>query len=351
MSMILTIIAAVIIYGIIIFVHEFGHFITARAFGVHVLEFAIGMGPALYKKTVVKNGRKTMYSIRALPLGGYCKMEGEDSESESDGAFTNKKPLPRIIILAAGAAMNIILGFVIVTILVAYSGIQSGSMPTTIVSSVDEASDAGSFLQPGDRIVGINGTRVNIRRDLSFELSMYDGSGECELEYIRDGEKYTDTFVPMQAEYEDGQPYYLVGFTIETAPVNLFTILHESFFQTIWMVKLVFVSIGMLFNGTASVSDLSGPVGVVSAMSTAASTGLYDLVFLAGFLAVNIGVMNLLPIPALDGGRLLFVLIELIRRKPVNPEREGVVHFLGFVLLIGLMLFATWNDICRIFTG
>ena len=117
------------------------------------------------------------------------------------------------------------------------------------------------------------------------------------------------------------------------------------------MVKLVFVSIGMLFNGTASVSDLSGPVGVVSAMSTAASTGLYDLIFLAGFLAVNIGVMNLLPIPALDGGRLLFVLIELVRRKPVKPEREGVVHFLGFVLLIGLMLFATWNDICRIFTG
>lgn len=150
---------------------------------------------------------------------------------------------------------------------------------------------------------------------------------------------------------EDGSPYYLVGFTVKQNPTSLLSVLHESFFQTVWMVKLVFVSLGMLFTGEAGVSDLSGPVGVVSAMTTVAKTGLMDLIFFAGFLAVNIGVMNLLPLPALDGGRIFFVLIEMIFRKPVPREKEGYVHFIGFILLIGLMLFATWNDITRLITG
>ena len=347
MSTVLTIIVAIVIFGIIIFVHEFGHFIAARIFGVKVNEFAIGMGPTLYKR----QGKETLYSVRAIPMGGFCAMEGEDEENDDPRAFNNKKPWQRIIILAAGAGMNVLLGFVIVTIIVISSAHQSGFIPSTTIESVEPESDAARFLQPGDKVVGINGTKVNIRRDLSFELGMYDGSGECELEYKRDGKKYTEKFTPMQTTLEDGSPYYIVGFTIKQDPINPLTVLHEGFFQTVWMVKLVFVSLGMLFTGEAGVSDLSGPVGVVSAMSTVARSGLLDLIFFAGFLAVNIGVMNLLPLPALDGGRILFVLIELIFRKPVPRDKEGYVHFAGFVLLMGLMLYATWNDIIRIITG
>ncbi len=347
MSTVLTILAAIVVFGVIIFVHEFGHFIAARIFGVKVNEFAIGMGPAIYKK----QGKETLYSIRAVPMGGFCAMEGEDEENDDPRAFNNKKPWQRMIVLAAGAAMNLLLGFVIVTIIVTSSSCQNGFVPSTTIESVEPESDAARFLQPGDRVVGINGTRVNIRRDLSFELGMYSGSGECELEFKRGGKKYTEKFTPMQTTLEDGSPYYLVGFTIKQSPVNFLTVLHESFFQTVWMVKLVFVSLGMLFKGEAGVSDLSGPVGVVSAMSTVARSGFMDFIFFAGFLAVNIGVMNLLPLPALDGGRILFVLIEIIFRKPVPRDKEGYVHFAGFVLLMGLMLYATWNDIIRIITG
>ena len=347
MSTLLTIIAAIIIFGIIIFVHELGHFLTARMFGVTVNEFAIGMGPVIYKK----QGKNTLYSVRAIPMGGFCQMEAEDEESDSPGAFTNKKPWQRIIVLAAGAGMNIMLGFVLVTMIVVSSAAANGGITSTTIASVEAESDAARFLQPGDKIVGINDTTVHIKRDLSFELGMYQGEGECELRYKRDGKVYSEKFTPMRATLEDGSPYYLVGFTVETSPVNLLTVLHEGFFQTIWMVKLVFVSLGMLFSGGASVSDLSGPVGVVSAMSTVAKTGLADFLFFAGFLAVNIGVMNLLPLPALDGGRIIFALWEMIFRKPIPREKEGYVHFIGFVLLIGLMIFATWNDIVRLFTG
>lgn len=347
MQTVLTIIAAVIVFGVIIFVHELGHFIAARIFGVTVEEFAIGMGPVIYQR----QGKSTVYSVRAIPMGGFCAMEAEDEESDSEGAFTNKKPWQRMIVLAAGAAMNILLGFVIVTIIVTSSAYQTGGIVSTTIESVEAESDAARFLQPGDKVVGLNGTRVNIKRDLSFELSRYSGEGECEIKFKRDGKTYTESFTPMELTLEDGSPYYLVGFTVKQNPTSLLSELHESFFQTVWMVKLVFVSLGMLFTGEAGVSDLSGPVGVVSAMTTVAKTGLMDLIFFAGFLAVNIGVMNLLPLPALDGGRIFFVLIEMIFRKPVPREKEGYVHFIGFILLIGLMLFATWNDITRLITG
>ncbi|MEG1441908.1 MAG: M50 family metallopeptidase, partial [Oscillospiraceae bacterium] len=316
--MIFTIIGAILIFSIIIFVHELGHFLAARAFGVTVHEFAIGMGPTLFKK----QGKNTLYSIRAIPMGGFCAMEGEDQDSDDPGAFSKKKPLPRIIILIAGAAMNLLLGFIIVTCLVATTTITTGGMYGTQVDNVDQTADAARFLEKGDKIVGINGKTVHIRRDLTFELSQ-SGGAESTLTYKRDGKKYTESFKPTQTTYEDGSQGYVVGFTIAHESGGLFGILHESFFQTVWMVKLVFVSLGMLINGGAKMTDLSGPVGVVSAMNTVAQSGLMDFLFFAAFLAVNIGIMNVLPLPALDGGRIAFVIYELIFRKPVPLEKEA----------------------------
>lgn len=343
--MILTIIGAIVIFSVIIFVHELGHFIAAKAFRVNVLEFALGMGPAIFKK----QGKETLYSIRAIPMGGFCKMEGEDEDTGTDGAFSSKKPLPKIIILIAGATMNILLGFIIVTSITAVSAFQAGGMSSTVVASVNSEASAAAFLKPGDKIVKVNNSTVHIKRDISFALSNVSGDREYNIEYIRDGKRYSNTFTPMETTYDDGSKGYIIGFTIAPAKIGFFKILHEGFFQTVWMVKLVFVSLGMLFNGRANVSDMSGPVGVVSAMNTAAQSGILDFLFFAAFLTVNIGVMNLLPLPALDGGRTVFALIELIFRKPVPPEKEGVVHFIGFALLIALMVFVTWNDIFRLF--
>ena len=344
--MILTIIGAILIFSVIIFVHELGHFLTARIFGVTVHEFAIGMGPALWKR----QGKHTMYSVRAIPMGGYCKMEGEDEDSADPGSFSRKKPLPRIVILAAGACMNLALGFLIVLGLVAATAVGNGGLPSTTVENVNPESSAAEFLQKGDRITEINGKTIHIRRDLSFELSQTNGA-ETTLTLDRDGEKITKTFTPMEVTYEDGSTGYIVGFDIAMDSITPGGILHEAFFQTVWMVKLVFVSLGMLFTCKDGISDLSGPVGVVHAMNTVAQSGWYNFLFFAAFLAVNIGIMNLLPLPALDGGRILFVLIELIFRKPVPRDKEGWIHFVGFALLILLMLYATWNDILRIFTS
>ncbi|MDO5310387.1 MAG: RIP metalloprotease RseP [Clostridia bacterium] len=341
--MIWTIIGAILIFSVIIFVHELGHFVAAKAFGVNVLEFAIGMGPAIWKK----QGKNTLYSIRAIPMGGFCKMEGEDEDTGTDGAFSRKKPLPKIVILIAGAAMNILLGFIIVVTVTGVSAARNGGIASTVVESVNPEAQAAQFLQPGDKIVKVNDTTVHIKRDISFELSNA-GGGESIVEFIRDGQRYRESFTPMQIKYDDGSVGYVIGFNVAAEKPGILNVLHESVFQTVWMVKLVFVSLGMLLGGKASVSDMSGPVGVVSAMNTAAQSGWLNFLFFAAFLTVNIGVMNLLPLPALDGGRTVFALIELIFRKPVPVEKEGIVHFVGFVLLIALMVFVTWNDIVRL---
>lgn len=344
--MLVTIIGAVLIFSVIIFVHELGHFLAARAFKVNVLEFAIGMGPAIFKK----QGKNTLYSVRAIPMGGFCRMEGEDEDTGSEGDFSTKKPLPKIVVLAAGATMNVLLGFIIVTSLTLASAIPNGGLPSTVVATVNADSPAAAFLEPGDKIVEVNGQRVNIKRDISYALSE-SGGGECSVVYERNGERHSASFTPMKLEYEDGSFSYVIGFNIAPAPITVGGVLREGFFQTVWMVKLVFVSLGMLFGGKVGLDQMSGPVGVVSAMSTVAQSGLLNFLSFAAFLTVNIGIMNLLPIPALDGGRIVFALFELIFKKPVPPEKEGFVHMIGFALLIALMIFATWNDIMRIFGG
>ncbi len=347
MNTVLTVLGAILIFSLIIFVHELGHFLAARLFGVTVHEFAIGMGPAIFRR---KGKGETTYSLRAIPMGGYCQMEGEDEESDDPGSFSKKKPWPRIVILASGVLMNLLLGFLIVLALTATTAISTGGLPSTVVESVDPESSAAAFLQPGDRIVAVNDRSVHSRRDLGFELSRTNGA-ETTLTFRRGEEEITRSFTPMEVTYEDGSKGHIVGFYIDMEPIGLWNILREAFYETVWMAKLVFVSLGMLLKGQVGMQDMSGPVGVVYAMNTVARSGWLNFLFFAAFLAVNIGVMNLLPLPALDGGRIFFVLVEIIFGKPIPKEKEGWIHFVGFALLILLMLYATWNDILRIFVG
>ncbi len=340
-----TVLFALLMFSLIIFVHELGHFVTARIFGVAIHEFAIGMGPKIF--SWYKNNTK--YSIRAIPIGGFCSMEGEDEATQDEGSFSAKKWWKKLIILAAGAAMNVLLGFVVTCAFVGLNASNNdGMLPSTTVASVMTESPLCDFLQPGDRVVKINGKAVHIKRDIDSEVRSSLGA-ECEITVSRDGKLFSKKFTPMQAKYQDGTPAYMIGFAAVQKPSTLPAVIYEGFYQTKALGGLVFESLGMLIGGKAQLSDMSGPVGVVDAMNTQAqSGGFLSLLYLAGFISVNIGIMNLLPIPALDGGRIFFVIIEAVRRKPIPPEKEGVVHFVGLVLLMGLMVFATWNDILRL---
>lgn len=341
--MIWTIIGAVIIFSVIIFVHELGHFLAARAFGVKVLEFAIGMGPKILKK---QRG-ETLYSIRAIPFGGFCSMEGEDSESQSEGAFSGKPWYARLIILAAGAFMNVLLGFIIFLCVLIPGGMNHG-LSSNVIDSVPAGSLAEGKLEPGDKIVKIGNSGVHIQQDLMLALLLHDGS-DLNVTVKRNGEKITQTITPVLRSSATPEMGYVLNVQLAPRPLNLSNLIHEAFFETINSVKQVFLGLKMLFTGQVSVQQMSGPVGVVSEMNQAAQTGgILNFLFLAAFITVNIGVMNVLPLPALDGGRILFLLVELIRRKPIPPEKEGMVHFAGLVLLIGLMLFITWNDIMKL---
>ena len=339
-----TILFAIVMFSIIIFVHEFGHFITARMFGVTVHEFAIGMGPKIFSR---QKG-ETTYSLRLIPIGGFCSMEGEDSEKTDDPGSINSKPwYQRLVILSAGSIMNLILGFVITVIFIGVIYAPTG-IPTTEVDAVLEQSSLYGELQPGDRIVALNGDRINIRRDLD-DLMLENGKNDAVLTVKRDGKKIDFEFTPIDAKRTNGSDAYLVGFTAKVQPMNLFGLLREGYFNTVYNGKLVFKSLKMLISGQAKVSDVSGPVGVVGVMNEQAqSDGILALLFLASFISVNIGIMNLLPLPALDGGRIFFVLIEAVRRKPIPPEKEGVVHFVGIVILLAFMVFVTWNDIMKL---
>lgn len=341
---VLTIICAVLIFAVIILVHEFGHFITAKMFKVKVNEFAIGMGPAIFKK----QGKETLYSIRAIPIGGFCAMEGEDEESDNDNSFNSKPCLARIIILAAGAFMNIVLGFIICLIVM---GVWSGdNIRVPVVQSTVEGTFADGVLQSGDRIVEINGYRINSYSDYNFELTMTKGDS-CDVVVKRDGSKERFNIKLSDAQYDDGTPYRILGIILATDKKNVGTVLRESYYDGLYMGKMVFRSLRMLISGEVGVENLSGPVGVINVMNDSLSMGLENFLFISAFIAINIGIMNLLPFPALDGGRILFVLFELIFRKNLPREKEGIIHAVGLVLLFGVMIFATWNDIVRIFAG
>ncbi len=341
MTTILTIIAAIIIFALLIFIHELGHFILAKATGIRVLEFAIGMGPKLFG---VQKG-ETLYSVRAVPIGGFCAMEGEDSDSKDPKAINNKPAWQRLLVLAAGAFMNIFLGFVLLFVMTA----QGSQVATNVVASVQQGTAAEeSGLLPGDEILKIAGSRTHIAAEVTWAAERRNGA-ETEFLIRRNGEKQTLLIQPRE---KDGA--YQYGFMLAVAENNFGETLKTAYYGTFFYSKLIIGSLVDLFRGEVKVTELSGPIGIVSEIGSAvqqtAQTGLPGLLYLlnlAVLLTINLGIFNLLPIPALDGGRILFVLVEMIRRKPIPPEKEGMVHFVGFALLILLSVAVAVMDIMK----
>lgn len=340
---------ALLFFGVIIMIHECGHFTCAKLFKVKVNEFSLGMGPALFKR---KKG-DTLYAVRLFPIGGYVAMEGEDDASEDDRAF-NKKPVwQKMIIVVAGALMNLILGFILMVLLLTTSTDLIGT--NTIKEFYPDAVSSQYGLQAGDRFVEIDGHHVWSELDLSFLMSRsQDGVFDFVVE--RDGEKVTLNDVHFATEQQNGITLIQYDFIIIGEQPGFLNIVKNAFTQSASIVRMVWLSVFDLVTGRYGMSELAGPVGTVDIIADvtaqAVSSGsLTNLLTIMAFITINVGVANLLPLPALDGGRFLFLAVEAVRRKPVNPKYEGYVHAAGLALLLLLMVVVTYNDIARIVHG
>lgn len=351
----MSIIFAILLFSFLIFIHELGHFTAAKAFGVQVNEFSLFMGPALYKK---QRG-ETLYAIRCIPIGGYCAMEGEDGGSDSPRAFSRAAWWKRFIILVAGAAMNFVAGVVFIGIFMA----PNKAYVLPVVSQVEQTCAFAEAIQPGDRIVRVDGERIYTNSDFSLLMSLNGGTVH-DLVVQRDGEEieYKNLNMEMREfSNEDGTTSLRYGFSFTLADATFSQWARETWLTSVDTVRLVRLSLQMLIRGQAGLSDVSGPVGIVQQMSEVADASgsayyaLLNLMYFGGFIAINLAVMNLLPIPALDGGRvvglLLTTAIEGITRRKVNPKVEGYIHGAGMILLLGLMAVILFKDIFFIFKG
>lgn len=345
MSTVISIISAVLIFCVIVVVHEFGHFIVARKCGIDVQEFAIGMGPVIFKK----QGKHTLFTLRLLPLGGFCSM-GEDEESDNENSFRNKSVWRRIAVIAAGAIMNLILGFILSIIIF----LVVGKVTTTVIAEIVPGSGCeNAGMAVGDRITKVNGLHIFTANDIIYELRN-DEDGVLDFVVERDGEKLTFNGVKfgLTVDEETGERVLNYDFKVYMKNMTAAELLPAAANKFMYYSRLILMSLRDLISGKYGLNNLQGPVGIVTVISESAQETGFDIGYLldiAMLISVNVGIFNLLPLPALDGGRLVFLIIEAIRRKPIKAETEGMVHFAGFALLMLLMIIVTFNDVKNIF--
>ncbi len=334
---------AVLLFLVLIIIHEFGHFIMAKANGVQVNEFAIGFGPKLFK---FKKG-DTLYSFNLIPLGGYCAMEGEDENSENERAFCNRKPWRRFIIVAAGAVFNILLGVILVSV----SLIPGERFSTTTVAKFSEnAVSQQSGLSVGDKILAVDGRRIFTTYDLSYAFTgIPDGTVDIKVE--RNGEKVNLPDVKFATESIDGINFISVDFYVYGEQKTFLSFVKHTALQTVSYMRVVWFSLIDLIGGKFGLNAISGPVGVTAAIGGAAKQNIFNVIPIMALITINLGIFNLLPIPALDGGRLVFIIYEMIFKKPVPQKREALVHTIGIIILFGFMIFITFKDILKLITG
>lgn len=346
--MILNILVAIIVFSLLVLFHELGHFLLAKGNGIRVNEFSLGLGPTIIGFTK----GETKYSIKLLPFGGACMMEGEDESSDDSRAFNNKSVWARISVVAAGPIFNFIMAFLFSVIVLSFAGIDKPVLTDVIDGYA--AQEAG--LQGGDEIIKMDGKRIHFYREVSVYSTFHAGEA-VEITYARDGETHTTTLVP---KYDEESGRYLYGFISYGAreQVGLIPTIGYAVCEVGYYIDTTIGSLKMMFTGGVSVDDLSGPVGIVQNMGEVYEESVendgYFYAFLnmmnwAIMLSANLGVMNLLPIPALDGGRLVFLLLEAIRGKAIDPDKEGMVHLVGIVLLLVLMFVVMFNDIRKLF--
>lgn len=352
----MTVIFFIVIFGVVVIAHEFGHFLLAKANGIHVVEFAVGMGPSIlsFKK------KGTKYSLKLFPIGGACMFEGEDGlmaqEGEvSEGSFQKASVWGRISTVAAGPIFNFILAFIIAFIMVNVTDVVGIRDPiATQVAQGGGAEAAG--LQDGDRIISLNGEKICLYQEISLYMQASYRGGELEVVYERDGVRHTAMVTP---QYDEASGIYMLGIMNgEFVEPKGFSTFKYAWYEIRYYVKATYKSLGMIFRGKVSRQDVAGPVGIAvnvvgktydAAKAYGWESVLLSMMEITLMLSVNLGILNLLPIPALDGGRLVFLLVEVIRGKPVPPEKEGMVHFIGLVFFMILMVFIFFNDLSNIF--
>lgn len=348
------IIIAILLFGVLIALHELGHFIAAKVLDVKVNEFAIGMGPAIFSK----QGRETRYSLRILPIGGFCALEGEDGGTEDPRSFHKKPIWKRLIILSAGSFMNFLLGAVIVLILLSGSKI----FVTPVLDGFMEGFEyqGPGYLMAGDRIVSIDGERIYTSKDIQLFLSRSNGR-TVDLVVKRNGEKISFRDFPLALrEYrtEDGQVVKKYGLKFKAVEANFGEVLKNTWYESLFLVRTVRLGLTDLLTGAVGLRQLSGPVGIVAVIndvgeaSETTRDAIQNVSKLFALIAVNLSIMNMLPIPALDGGRIFFMLvafvIEKITRRKVNPKVESYIHGMGLVLILALTAFVMINDIAKL---
>ena len=346
-------VAAVLIFGIIIMIHEFGHFLFAKLNGIGVIEFSLGMGPRLY--SFEKGG--TRYSVKILPFGGSCMMLGEDENEADEHAFNNKSVWARISVVAAGPIFNFLLAFLLSMALIGATGYDT----TQLNGVLDGYPAQAAGMQAGDVIQSINGRRVHSYRDINMYLFTHPQK-QVEVTWSRtdpSGAKQTYS-AELAPAYSQENDQYMIGVQFDPAPrqvEHVGQLLLHGLYEVQYWIHYVFDTFYMMFHGLVSLNDISGPVGIVtvidSSVDEASSYGVSAVVLmlmqLTILLSANLGVMNLLPIPALDGGRLVFLIIEAVRGKPIDKEKEGMVHMAGMVVLLALMVLILFNDVRKLF--
>ncbi len=330
----MTAIYAIILFMILVIPHELGHLLAAKWAGVKVNEFAVGMGPTIFKK---QKG-ETKYSIRLLPLGGFCAMEGEDGGSEDDRSFMKKSAPKKIIILSAGVLTNMVLAVVILSISAMIVG-----MPTTTIEEVSTGMPAETIgLQAGDEIVNLNGEEIKDWSDVASAIML--DTEQTEITIMRDGESMSYTTEPI----ENDQGGYIIGITSQLTH-NPISAIYNGGIKTINLCKAIFSSFGMIFSGDVGADYIAGPIGIIQLAGDTAELGMSYFMFFAALMSINLAIINFLPFPALDGGRILMIILRKITGNAINDKIEGIVHATGMVLLLALVVFVTWNDITRLF--
>lgn len=343
MNIVVTILVTILIFGVLIFIHELGHFLVAKACKVKVNEFAMGMGPTLIKW----QGKETKYALRALPIGGFVSMEGEDEASGEKNAFCNKPVWQRMLVIITGPFMNLLLGFIILVVVVCMTPLNGSNV---IARFNDNAVSNQSGLQVGDEILSINGTSILVDNDIIYALLRAE-DGIADFDVLRDGEKVHLEDVRFNVTEVDGTPQIDIDFKVQAIEKDFFSVIKMAFNKTLSYGRSIWVTFIDMLTGNVGINELSGPIGAGQVIGQTISLGLASVLNIAAFISINVGIFNLIPFPALDGWRFFVLIFEGIRKKPFNRKYEAVINLVGLGLLMALMLFVSFNDVFKLFNG